>query len=166
MSVFRIRFADLVAGPNRVHMEASAAAVGLEPSEWPSLLALDSTVDREGDQLTVRGMVTTRTEEECARCLRRFDSPLVFEFSAFADRSSVTDGEAGGLDEYVLRHDGRSLDLDEVVRDQALLARPMSVLCRPDCAGLCPRCGSDLNLGPCACGTGKAEGSFPSRASS
>jgi uncharacterized protein len=160
MGAFQIRLADLQPGPNRVRMEAPAAAAGLEPEVWNSPLALDLQVDRQGDQLTLRGMAVTRVEEECARCLRHFDCPITFEFSVFADRSTVTRAAAdAGLDDYALRHDGRSLDLDEEVREQAILARPMRSLCRSDCAGLCPRCGADLNQGPCACAAGGKPGS-------
>ena len=155
MGAFQIRLAELEPGPNRVRMEAQASAAGLEPEVWNSPLALELQVDRQGDQFTLRGTAVTRIEEECARCLRHFDAPIGFEFSAFADRAT---GGRGGAEadagDSALRHDGRSLDLDAEVREQAILARPMRSLCRPDCAGLCPRCGADLNEGPCSCAAG------------
>ena len=40
---------------------------------------------------------------------------------------------------------------------RALAAQTDLLLCRDDCAGLCPRCGADLNAGPCACRTAAAE---------
>ena len=70
-------------------------------------------------------------------------------------------GEEEGVEGYLLYHDGRALDLAEVVRDQAFLARPMSSLCRPACSGLCALCGSDLNEGACSCvarGIGESPG--------
>jgi uncharacterized protein len=45
----------------------------------------------------------------------------------------------------------RYLSMTDVVREQVLLALPSRVLCRPACAGLCARCGADLNAGPCSC---------------
>jgi len=53
-------------------------------------------------------------------------------------------------DDDVVFHDGRALDLDVPVREAAILARSMAPLCRPDCKGLCPVCGADLNERPCA----------------
>lgn len=47
--------------------------------------------------------------------------------------------------------DGRTIDLDPIVREQVLLALPVSVLCRDDCKGLCPQCGQDLNEAECGC---------------
>jgi uncharacterized protein len=43
------------------------------------------------------------------------------------------------------------LDIAEVVRQALLLEIPMHLLCKPDCLGLCPTCGQDLNAGPCGC---------------
>jgi uncharacterized protein len=43
------------------------------------------------------------------------------------------------------------VDLTEAVRQALVLAQPMQMLCRPDCAGLCPQCGADLNEGRCVC---------------
>jgi len=43
------------------------------------------------------------------------------------------------------------LNLCEAVQQQRILAEPMQPLCRPDCAGLCPSCGADLNTGSCTC---------------
>jgi uncharacterized protein len=48
-------------------------------------------------------------------------------------------------------YEGDRFDLSEIVREQIALARPMKTLCKADCAGLCQRCGKDLNLGPCPC---------------
>jgi uncharacterized protein len=48
--------------------------------------------------------------------------------------------------------DGKTIDLDPVVREQVLLALPVSVLCREDCKGLCPTCGQDLNEKDCGHG--------------
>ena len=77
------------------------------------------------------------------------------EFAAFAERGGEYAGAAEGSsgEDYVLAHDGRVLDLTEAVREQVLLALPMVLLCRPDCAGICPRCGTNRNAANCSCGT-------------
>lgn len=45
--------------------------------------------------------------------------------------------------------DGKTIDLDPIVREQVLLALPVTVLCREDCKGLCATCGQDLNEKDC-----------------
>ena len=47
--------------------------------------------------------------------------------------------------------DGEAIDLDQLVREEILLATPAQVFCREDCQGLCPVCGSDKNIAECAC---------------
>lgn len=47
--------------------------------------------------------------------------------------------------------DGKTIDLDPILREQVLLALPMNVVCSEDCQGLCPMCGQNLNEGKCGC---------------
>ncbi len=78
----------------------------------------------------------------CNRCLTEWDELLPARFvHVFADR---LDEEASPI-----QPDG-SIDLSDVVHDEVALALPMAPLCRPDCAGLCPVCGTDLNMEPCS----------------
>jgi len=51
--------------------------------------------------------------------------------------------------------DGKTIDLDPIVREQVLLALPVSVVCRDDCKGLCPKCGQNLNERDCGHGAEK-----------
>jgi len=51
----------------------------------------------------------------------------------------------------VLYVEGPVLETDPILVEQLQLNIPMKPLCRPDCPGLCPRCGADLNLGSCEC---------------
>lgn len=55
-----------------------------------------------------------------------------------------------GNDDYIETPDF-TLELDDVVITDILLSLPQKFLCRQDCKGLCPQCGSNLNLGDCAC---------------
>ena len=95
--------------------------------------------------ILVTGTVAGRMSLSCARCLRPFDSAFEVEvrelFSA--------DAPPGG-DEYPLQPEG-AVDVEPMVRDAVMLALPFSPLCRPDCLGLCERCGGDRNTGECAC---------------
>jgi DUF177 domain-containing protein len=155
MSAFALRLADLKQGANRIRLEAPASAVGLDPEVWPENLSLDLIVDRMGENFAIRGQASTRSHEECARCLKSVDVPREFEFQAFAERASAHGSKNDQDSDYVLRHDGRALVLDDEVREQALLARPMTSLCRDDCPGLCTRCGADRSEGLCRCPEGE-----------
>ncbi|MGH9442168.1 MAG: YceD family protein [Thermoanaerobaculia bacterium] len=59
--------------------------------------------------------------------------------------------ELSGDDLDVVFFDEPVLPFEDVAREQILIAIPMKPLCREDCRGLCPNCGTDLNVGTCAC---------------
>jgi len=86
----------------------------------------------------------TQIDLECVRCLADFQQTLAFNFTelyAFSQRY-VTDS---GL----LMPETGIIDLTPVVREYVLLDIPISPLCRPDCKGLCPICGNNLNESTC-----------------
>jgi len=82
----------------------------------------------------------------CARCLAEFERPVHKQISAYLTEA----GEDGGNpDGYCLQ--GDKADADEIILSEFILGMDEIILCREDCAGLCVRCGSDLNGGPCSC---------------
>ena len=84
----------------------------------------------------------------CARCLTEFEYPVHKQVSAHI----VEEGEDGSdPDGYFLQ--GDMIDADEIIVTEFILDMDERLLCRENCAGLCEMCGSDLNIGPCACNT-------------
>jgi uncharacterized protein len=103
-----------------------------------------------------RGHVHSVVRGECRRCLTEVLDEVDIDVDAAV---FSTDPEAADdPDFYPLAERANSVDVTEVVREElALAAQTDLLLCRDDCAGLCPRCGADLNAGPCACHTTPAE---------
>ena len=92
--------------------------------------------------------LVTVVQAECRRCL----TPVRVPLSQSLGLVFVTAGEAAGEDDcYVVPARATTLDLSQAVREELILAVPQFVECRDDCRGLCPRCGADLNAGPCSC---------------
>ena len=91
------------------------------------------------------------------RCLKRFELSVRPAFEVYAERAGAArrprEEDELKRDDYMMFHDGRRLDLGEQARETLLLEIPVAPHCREDCAGLCPRCGADLNEGPCGCAT-------------
>ena len=86
---------------------------------------------------------------ECRRCLTPIDVPFDEELELlFVEEEQALDDDIGC---YVIPGATPTLDLREALREELLLAVPQFVECRPDCRGLCPRCGANLNAGPCEC---------------
>ncbi len=107
--------------------------------------------------ILVEGEVVTTVETVCSRCLSPIDIPLTFKIieEEFLPKMDMISGsplfsgdEATGA---LFINEEHILDLGEIVRQCFILAMPMKPLCRPDCAGLCPMCGSNLNQGSCSC---------------
>ena len=109
------------------------------PSEAPAELVVQRATS--GD--VFRLALSTRLEGPCMRCL----APASLTVEVDAQEYDATDADADEelRSEYV--SDGE-LDVAAWARDQVVLGLPDQILCRPDCAGLCPVCGKDLNVEP------------------
>ncbi len=120
-----------------------------------SIVQGEATLTRTNLGILVKGTLNTEVEITCSRCLNLFSYPLTLnieeEYFPIIDASSgapLSRPEEPGsftIDEHHV------IDLTEAMRQYALLAIPMKQLCREDCAGLCPGCGHNLNLGICDC---------------
>jgi uncharacterized protein len=101
----------------------------------------------------VRGRLQTRVVVECSRCLAEVETPVEVDVEAeYFPEVDVTSGHAlpAPDDDLAFTIDqNHELDLQEVVRQNLLLALPMQALCSDACRGLCPECGQNLNGEPC-----------------
>jgi uncharacterized protein len=104
----------------------------------------------------VRGRLHTTVQVDCSRCLTEMEVPLSFEVEdEFFPEIDIATGhplprpDDDGLGFMI--NANHELDLRESVRQHLLLELPLQAICRETCAGLCPRCGVDLNTGECAC---------------
>lgn len=88
----------------------------------------------------------------CARCLDPVEDTFTVELerTVATEQTLTAEQIAENVDEYAVVQNGL-LDLDELVGEELLLTFPMRVLCKPDCPGLCPKCGKPLRLGKCDC---------------
>ncbi len=83
--------------------------------------------------IIVVGKIADEREVECARCLRRVTQPFSESFTeTYSTKTEI-------------------IDIMYVVRQTLALTEDIRFLCAPDCKGLCPHCGQDLNQGTCAC---------------
>ncbi len=107
------------------------------------------------NDIRIAGEVGTRIELACARCLEPIQRDVTKKFDllyrpqgtdAGKEEMSVTAAEAE-----VGYYQGEGLLLEDVLREQVLLALPLKAICREDCRGLCPHCGRNLNQEQCTC---------------
>lgn len=124
-----------------------------QPAETPVVgqMQLMHTLGRVLVQGTARGQVVL----PCVRCLEPVQTPLRIDIEEiFEPTIDMATGQAITPEEedqalWIDNH--HILDLSEVMRQGALLEIPAHPLCQPDCRGLCPTCGNNLNEGPCEC---------------
>ena len=151
----RIQLADLPEGHTPLTREEPADA--LELREWlepKGLLRVELDVERRGEQIALRGRCRVEGDQACSRCAKVYPAGMEAEILLVADRRGSDDPEdeaALEQDGSVLYHDGIELDLGPSLREALILEVPVAPLCRPDCRGLCSRCGQDLNDGSCQC---------------
>ena len=114
-------------------------------------------IRRKENEVELRGSMRTRVAIPCGRCLKSVEFPVDVEFNErFTPAVSWKNQEQHELSEEDLNlaaFDGESIELDDLVREEIVLALPGHVLCDEACRGLCSKCGADLNVVTCDCET-------------
>ncbi len=147
MTIFHLRALRLRSGEE--HRDEQAVA--LEPLIFggerylpiPSEVAAELAISRASTGTVFELRFTTRLHGPCYRCLG--DAVLEIPIAA-REYQATSPGEDDELRTPYLAED--RLDLSAWAHDALVLALPDKILCRPDCAGLCPECGRNLNQEP------------------
>jgi uncharacterized protein len=113
------------------------------------------SIYRTGNKFVMNGEISGTLRARCDRCLDVFENDFstIFEIYLMFPREDdiLEEMELDDQDMGIDFVTGDELDLGVVAREQIHLAMPMKVLCREDCAGLCPGCGANLNRETCRC---------------
>ena len=118
---------------------------GRRPVSRP--VAVAGEVRNTADLLELELTARTTLDAVCDRCGKAFLQDKEIAYGCML-AEELQNGES---DEIVLLEDGRA-DAGDLARTAFILGMDSKTLCSEDCKGLCPRCGPDLNLGPCSCG--------------
>ena len=136
-------------------------AVLERPDDDPEAGSARAEVDLyiEDDNVFMRGQLTGNVQVACSRCVGVADlaveEALTVTFlpaSQLAEKDEDEDDDEDGPDDLdVFPYTGEEVDLEPLFREQIVLAIPFAPLCDPECKGLCPSCGTDLNTQSCSC---------------
>ena len=129
--------------------------VGLTPIDWRGSLTFNDP------GFLLQGTVGYEQTLLCMRCLEPFAESVRSDLRLLVEEVGKPGARdaAGGADQRELAESelgvvqvvGDDLDMIPLLHEQVLLNLPMKPLCRPDCKGLCPRCGVNRNQGSCDC---------------
>ena len=111
-------------------------------------VVIEGTVRNTADVLVMKGEITTRIHGVCDRCASDFTQDVVIPVDVvLVQELSNEENE----DEWVFPLEAESADLEDITRTVFVLNMDSKLLCKPDCKGICCRCGKNLNEGPCNC---------------
>ena len=128
----------------RIKYEGLTSSEDIEAKSWEmdsfdvhfvKNIHLDCRFVRAGKEILVEARVVTHRLITCSRCLEQVEQTVEQDFKL----------------SYRVADLGDYLEIDKDVREEILLDFPMKVLCRPDCKGICPGCGVNLNYEKCRC---------------
>ncbi len=133
----------------------TAQCPDLDARVAPGGLRFTGRLEPSGEDYLLRGALAGDLLTTCSRCLEpatlALEVPVsvVYVEKARGGRGEDQEDDLEAPD--VLTFEDGLVDLGSEIRDEILLAMPVSVLCRPECAGLCSVCGGNRNLNPCDC---------------
>ena len=140
-------------GVHRISETVEAQELKLDQAIFRSPLQASIQLDRHDPYLQCVFDLETVAHLECDRCLNDFEfhlrlrSPMLYVMGRTTDAEDVDDPEIAYIPVGTT-----DLDISNDLRDFLILALPEKRLCRENCRGLCPRCGTDLNFQDCSCG--------------
>ncbi len=106
-------------------------------------------------EIRVRGSVRGEVEVLCARCLESVrlsvSSPLDLFYHPVSEIAVNEEVAISRAETEIGFYEGGGVELADVIREQITMELPMRCLCREDCQGICPLCGTNRNRGVCSC---------------
>jgi uncharacterized protein len=149
MSPLIINISKLTLGHHHRTLEAEPMTIGLD-SRFNRTVHVEASLEKNNRQVLLQVEFTTGGLFTCDRCLDEFQRDVSSSYTIMY----VTDAEPIEPDDgevHLLPPDANTIDIGEDVRQFAVLALPLKMLCREECAGLCPLCGVNKNRASCSC---------------
>ena len=99
-------------------------------------------------RISLRASAEAAAATRCSRCLEPITVPVTAQIDALYAKTPDPD------DQDLYGFEASAVELEDAVRDALLLELPLQLFCKPDCRGLCPVCGANLNKVTCTCQEG------------
>jgi len=143
---------DLSEGIHEFKMEVKAEDIELTDKEfYPYPLLLTILVDKIQDVFRFKIRVQTQVKYTCDRCLDEYETRLD---EGVEQIYQLGHSELDADEEIEIVPEGtREIDISRALQDTFLMSRPIQLLCKEDCKGLCAHCGANWNHESCSCQT-------------
>ncbi len=144
-----IKISNLSDGSYNYEFEGEVAEIGLTE---PYTGRYDTNVElsKFQDQIILNSGTDIKAKMVCDRCCEEYEQVVKSEYKMVYLLRGVEE-ENESVDIVYLDADADKINIEDDVRDYALLAIPMKKLCNEDCKGLCYRCGNNMNVSVCEC---------------
>jgi len=153
VSSLRINISRLSEGHHHYSLSAEASEIGLD-ERFERVVTVEADVEKTSRQMFLRAEARTSGSFVCDRCLDPFRMDVVSRHAVVYLQGPESPEDLQEFEEVqYLSPDTNIIDLGEDVRQFLILSLPLKILCREDCAGLCPVCGANRNRSSCSCTT-------------
>lgn len=134
------------------HLDEPGYELGEHEFELPSGIDYDLALTNAGEGILATGMLRCHVKGTCDRCLEGAEFDIageVDEYYLFEEPADAGDDSDDDDIDFALVNPDETIDLAEALQTSLIMETPFVVLCKPDCKGLCPVCGADLNEEDC-----------------
>lgn len=132
--------------------EVSAVEIGLEESEfYPNAIIVAGEIDKFDQAYRLKLDIKSTAHYTCERCLDEYDKQID-EHTEQIYQEGAGDLSADD-DVQEISADAIEIEVNDVIRDVFITLRPIRLICKENCLGLCPKCGVNLNRSSCKCET-------------
>ncbi|MBV4418046.1 DUF177 domain-containing protein [Clostridium tyrobutyricum] len=119
---------------------------GKEYSGILTPIMLLANLEKTDHMITLNGKVSGVLELTCSRCLKKFAHAINININ-----ERFTDKKIVDCDEDIFFINDGYIDITQIIENNIILALPIKRLCKENCKGLCPKCGTNLNDSTCNC---------------
>ncbi len=152
--MLKIRIRDIPASEREYRFEIDQSQlaptlVGRDDLGFAGVARAVFFLSRIASTINMRGVISIPAKFACARCLEEYESTITIRLKIVLSKADEDSREEEDIGHGY--YQGEELDLVEWGMEHISLNLPQTFLCNPDCKGLCPNCGVDLNQGSCTC---------------
>lgn len=150
--LMKIRISSLSDGHNNWTDNVAPALIGLDTTLFTGEISVEFSVEKRTGKIPVSIQADATGKFICSRCGEEFNRKVEGKCSVmFVKRENPLPDETPGDDLRSFTPGQMELDVSAEIHDAIFLTIPYKILCRDDCSGLCPRCGTNLNKETCTC---------------